>query len=69
VMLTVTHRRLADRAMLLRVGPGWHMHLDILTATVLGMKPASFWSGWLRLRSEYESRFAASTHTGALEEV
>ncbi len=69
VMLTVTHRQVADRAMLLRVGPGWHMHLDILTVNVRGMKPASFWSGWLRLRSEYERRFAASTHSGALEEV
>jgi hypothetical protein len=38
---------------------GWHMHLDILAARILGHKPASFWRGLLRLRSEYERRFAA----------
>ena len=29
VLLTVIQRRLADRATLLMVGAGWHMHLDI----------------------------------------
>src|SRR5262249_24512083 len=28
VLLTVIHRRLPDRATMLRVGPGWHTHLD-----------------------------------------
>src|SRR6185369_15079892 len=32
VLLTVIHRRLPDRATLLKVGPGWHSHLDILVA-------------------------------------
>jgi uncharacterized protein YndB with AHSA1/START domain len=59
VMLTVVHRRLVDRTMILLVGAGWHMHLDILVARVQGTKPASFWSGWIRLRSEYERRIAA----------
>src|ERR1700731_940262 len=30
VMLTVIHRRLPDRATLLRVSSGWHIHLDVL---------------------------------------
>jgi uncharacterized protein YndB with AHSA1/START domain len=61
VLLTVIHRRLPNKAMTVRVGAGWHMHLDILAARVAGNEPASFWSGWLRLRSEYERRFAACT--------
>jgi len=56
VLLTVTHRRLADRAMALLVGAGWHMHLDILVARVEGTTPASFWAGWARLRAEYDQR-------------
>ncbi len=59
VVLTVTHRRLADRSMALLVGPGWHMHLDILQARAEGRTPGSFWSGWLRLRAEYERRLPA----------
>jgi uncharacterized protein YndB with AHSA1/START domain len=67
VMLTITHRRLPDGAMTLLVGAGWHMHLDILAARVNGNKPASFWSGWLRLRSEYESRFAACKNDSSIQ--
>lgn len=59
VVLTVTHRRLADNGMTVMVGAGWHMHLDILVARLSGTPAASFWSGWLRLRSEYERRLAA----------
>jgi uncharacterized protein YndB with AHSA1/START domain len=59
VLLTVIHRRVPDRTMALMVGPGWHMHLDILQALCEGTKPASFWSGWLRLRAEYEQRLPA----------
>ena len=50
VLLTVTHRRLPDRATLLRVGAGWHMHLDMLVARATGTEPAPFWDGWSRLR-------------------
>jgi len=59
VVLTVTHRRLADRATILMFGAGWHMHLDILVARTKGLRPASFWSGWLRLRDEYERHIEA----------
>ncbi len=31
MLLTLIHRRLPDRATLLKVGAGWHMHLDILS--------------------------------------
>ena len=60
VLLTVTHRRLADRRTMLMVGPGWHMHLDVLAARVAGAPdPAPFWDGWLRLHKEYERRLPA----------
>jgi uncharacterized protein YndB with AHSA1/START domain len=59
VLLTVTHRRLANRETMLKVGPGWHMHLDVLVASVTGKKSEPFWDGWLRLQKEYEARLPA----------
>jgi uncharacterized protein YndB with AHSA1/START domain len=59
VLLTVTHRRLPDRATMLMIGPGWHMHLDILVARVTGTAPEPFWDGWNRLRKEYDRRLPA----------
>jgi uncharacterized protein YndB with AHSA1/START domain len=57
VQLTVTHTGLVDRSMILMVSAGWHMHLDILLARASGVAPGSFWSGWVRLRAEYERLF------------
>jgi uncharacterized protein YndB with AHSA1/START domain len=59
VLLTVIHRRLPDRATMLKVGAGWHMHLDILAARATGKEPAPFWDGWSRLREEYDRRMPA----------
>lgn len=59
VLLTLTHRRLPDRATLLEVGAGWHMHLDILAARAAGKQPEPFWDGWRRLRAEYDRRMPA----------
>jgi uncharacterized protein YndB with AHSA1/START domain len=59
VLLTVIHRRLPDRATMLKVGPGWHMHLDILVARMTGKQPEPFWDGWSRLQKEYERRLPA----------
>src|SRR3984957_20379002 len=56
VLLTVIHRRLPDRATKLRVGAGWHMHLDVLVARMTGKEPEPFWDGWSRLRQEYDRR-------------
>jgi hypothetical protein len=52
----VIHRRLPDRATLLGVGAGWHMHLDVLAARAAGKEPAPFWDGWSRLPVESERR-------------
>jgi uncharacterized protein YndB with AHSA1/START domain len=59
VLLTVMHRRVLDRATLLRVSAGWHMHLDILVARASGKEPAPFWDGWTRLQKEYDRRMPA----------
>ena len=56
VLLTVIHRRLPDRATMLKVGAGWHMHLDVLTARATGAQPEPFWDGWSRLKNEYDRR-------------
>jgi uncharacterized protein YndB with AHSA1/START domain len=56
VLLTLTHRRLPDRAMTLMVGAGWHIHLDILAAHMRGTVPEPFWDGWSRLKSDYDQR-------------
>ena len=56
VLLTVIHRRLPNRATLMKVGPGWHSHLDVLVARATGQKPQPFWDSWLRLQKDYERR-------------
>jgi uncharacterized protein YndB with AHSA1/START domain len=59
VLLTLTHRRVPDRATLLKVSAGWHMHLDILVARARGTETEPFWDGWSRLRNEYDRRLPA----------
>jgi uncharacterized protein YndB with AHSA1/START domain len=59
VLLTVIHRRLPSRATLLKVGAGWHMHLDVLVAAATGKAPEPFWDGWSRLQTEYDRRMPA----------
>jgi uncharacterized protein YndB with AHSA1/START domain len=56
VLLTVTHRRLVERSMLLNVSAGWHAHLDVLVARLSGREPGPFWSAWNRLRADYAGR-------------
>jgi uncharacterized protein YndB with AHSA1/START domain len=56
VLLTVVHRRVPDRATLLKVSAGWHMHLDVLAARATGKEPAPFWDGWRRLQKDYDQR-------------
>lgn len=58
-LLTIVHRRLAERGTRLAVSAGWHTHLDILLARMSGQEPEPFWDGWSRLRAEYEKRFSA----------
>ena len=59
VLLTLVHRRLPSRSMMLGVSAGWHMHLDVLVARARGEEPAPFWDGIARLRKEYDRRLPA----------
>jgi uncharacterized protein YndB with AHSA1/START domain len=56
VRLTLTHRKIADRGMVLMVGPGWHAHLDVLQARMDGTETAPFWDLWQRLKADYTAR-------------
>ncbi len=59
VLLTLTHSRIADRAMRLNISAGWHMHLTMMAARIRGETPPDFWSGWAALKAEYEQRLPA----------
>lgn len=59
VLLTLIHRRIADRETLLNIAGGWHMHLDVLVARANGDEPEPFWDGWSRRKAEYERRLPA----------
>ena len=56
VLLTVTHRRLANRDEMLSVAGGWHTHLDILLDRLHDRGPQPFWSTHARLEEEYRAR-------------
>ncbi len=55
-LLTLVHRRLPERGMMLAVSAGWHAHLDVLLAIISGAPAEPFWDQWTRLRGEYDAR-------------
>jgi uncharacterized protein YndB with AHSA1/START domain len=59
VLLTVVHRRLPDRATMVKVAAGWHGHLDVWVARATGAEPDPFWDRWLSLKDEYDRRLPA----------
>lgn len=59
VLLTITHRQLPNREVLLMVAAGWHQHLDTLVARADDRAPTAFWDGWKRLHEEYGQRIPA----------
>lgn len=59
VLLTLTHRRLPDRATLLNVSAGWHAHFDILVARLANARPEPFWDHWRGLKADYDRRLPA----------
>ncbi len=59
ILLTVTHRRIAEKTAQLAIGPGWHAHLDLLAKRLQGQQPEPFWDSWIRLRGDYAQRFSA----------
>jgi uncharacterized protein YndB with AHSA1/START domain len=59
VLLVVTHRRLDPKGMA-SVAAGWHTHLGILADRLSEREPQGFWSTYLRLEAEYETRLAGA---------
>lgn len=56
VRLTLTHRRLGDRAARINVSGGWHTHLAVLEHVLEGRTPPSFWSLFEGKEEEYDRR-------------
>lgn len=53
VLLSMTHRRVPDRSVLLNISAGWHAHLDLLSARLNDRAPLPHWDHWSRLKQEY----------------
>lgn len=56
VLLIVIHHRISDRENLLRIGAGWHAHLDVLAGRLANEPAPPFWDHWTRLHGEYGHR-------------
>lgn len=59
VLLTLTHKRVLDRSVLLNVSAGWHTHLDALVAHAGGKPRPAFWESWAARKAEYDKRLPA----------
>lgn len=56
VLLTLTHRNLPSRSMMVGVSTGWHTHLDVLAARISNEKIENFWDHWRAYKQLYETR-------------
>lgn len=57
VRLTLTHRKIPDRAYAVNVSGGWHSHLSILQYKAEGKVPPAFWDVWRETEHTYEKRY------------
>jgi uncharacterized protein YndB with AHSA1/START domain len=57
VALTITHRKIPNRAELLDIAGGWDVHAGILEDVLAARTPRGFWSTHARLVEEYARRF------------
>jgi uncharacterized protein YndB with AHSA1/START domain len=55
-LLTLTHRRLPDRATMVDVAGGWHTHLGVLEDVLAGRSRRPFWATQAKAEKEYEER-------------
>lgn len=55
-LMTLTHRRLANRGAMVNVSGGWHLHLDVLEDVLAGRPPRRFWARNAKLEEEYGAR-------------
>jgi uncharacterized protein YndB with AHSA1/START domain len=58
VLLTIIHRKLADRPAILSVSAGWHTHVGILEDLLGDLSPRDFWRTHSALEEEYGQRFS-----------
>ncbi len=56
VLLTVVHRRLAPRDLVVGVMGGWDVHTGILADILNGVEPRPFWTTHAKLESAYAAR-------------
>lgn len=59
VLLTLTNRKLPNRAEVVGVSGGWHSHLAMLEARLEGREPPRFWDLVERVNRDYEERTPA----------
>jgi uncharacterized protein YndB with AHSA1/START domain len=57
IRLTLTHRKIPDRAYAVNISGGWHSHLSILQTKVEGKVPPPFWDVWRETEHTYEKRY------------
>jgi uncharacterized protein YndB with AHSA1/START domain len=55
VLLTIVHRRLDGRDLVLNVMGGWDVHTGILEDVLAGREPRPFWKEHARLVKDYEA--------------
>ena len=53
VLLTIVHKRLTPRELVMSVMGGWDTHTGILEDILKGVKPRSFWTTHARLEMQY----------------
>jgi len=63
VLLVITHRRLKNREMAVKVATGWHAHLELLCDHLNGREPRPFWTAKKRLEDEYRERVGMTERT------
>jgi hypothetical protein len=56
VLLSLTHRALPSRSMMVGVSAGWHAHLDVLAKRLSGEKAENFWDHHRVYKDAYEHR-------------
>jgi uncharacterized protein YndB with AHSA1/START domain len=56
VLLTLTHRKLANRHEIMGVSGGWHTHLAVLVDKACGRVPPAFWDLWRTIDGQYAER-------------
>jgi len=58
VLLTLSHRKLANRDEMVNVAGGWHTLLAVLVDKAYGRVPPAFWDLWRSIDGQYDKRIA-----------